>query len=401
MLKFSAPIVTAYVIVGSMIFGCTENHEPVKNPFIGDWELLFHTDSISIPARLRITADSVFFKNGIEKIQIAKNSLLVDTLRLEMPHYDTEIKLFPTNTGLGGEWRNNHKDNYFIPVSAVISSQTNTTPTIGARTQYACDFSETSGAIVGLINFESTPIEGTFLTETGDYRYLEGVKEGNDFYLSCFDGAHLFYFSGRLSGDSIKDGLFLSGKHYTEKWTAVKSTNAELSDPDSLTLWTDKAISPSFMAMSISADTAVINEQTFIGKVTALSLVGTWCPNCTDLERFILQTSRLSLNKGFQFIPICFEQGKDSNLIRQRVKKHFAPYGSSINPLIGGASNKTDAHALLPQLSGVTAFPTTLIIDKKGKVRHIHTGFYGPGTGEYHTRYGNRLINQINELLAE
>ena len=41
----------------------------------------------------------------------------------------------------------------------------------------------------------------------------------------------------------------------------------------------------------------------------------------------------------------------------------------------------------LPMLADYKGFPTTIIIDKKGDVRKIHTGFSGPGTGKYYTEF--------------
>ena len=62
----------------------------------------------------------------------------------------------------------------------------------------------------------STPdgrVTGTFLTETGDYRYLEGVVDGDSLKLSCFDGSHAFLFHAALDQDSFR-GRFWSGTHW-------------------------------------------------------------------------------------------------------------------------------------------------------------------------------------------
>jgi hypothetical protein len=52
-------------------------------------------------------------------------------------------------------------------------------------------------------------------------------------------------------------------------------------------------------------------------------------------------------------------------------------------------------------LNHVISFPTTIIIDKKGKVRNIHTGFSGPATGDYYLDYITEFNHLIDELLAE
>lgn len=64
-----------------------------------------------------------------------------------------------------------------------------------------------------------------------------------------------------------------------------------------------------------------------------------------------------------------------------------------------GDSLKTEK--TLPQLTPIQMFPSAIIIDKSGKVRRIDTGFQGPGTGEYYTRYIKEFSDYIDKLLAE
>jgi hypothetical protein len=49
----------------------------------------------------------------------------------------------------------------------------------------------------------------------------------------------------------------------------------------------------------------------------------------------------------------------------------------------------------------VVAFPTLIYIDRQGKVRHIHTGFNGPGTGGLYDRWIEEHEALVNELLEE
>jgi len=54
----------------------------------------------------------------------------------------------------------------------------------------------------------------------------------------------------------------------------------------------------------------------------------------------------------------------------------------------------------LPMLNKVISYPTAIFIDKKGKVREIHTGFSGPGTGEDDEQYKKETQELIEELLG-
>ena len=67
----------------------------------------------------------------------------------------------------------------------------------------------------------------------------------------------------------------------------------------------------------------------------------------------------------------------------------------------GYTNDKEEASKSLPMLNKVVAFPTMIVIDKKGVVREIHTGFSGPGTGKYYVNFVNQFENMMNKLLAE
>jgi hypothetical protein len=64
-------------------------------------------------------------------------------------------------------------------------------------------------------------------------------------------------------------------------------------------------------------------------------------------------------------------------------------------------NDKDKASETLPALNRVLAFPTTIFIGKDGKVKSIHTGFSGPGTGVYYEQFVQHFNETVNELLAE
>jgi hypothetical protein len=52
-------------------------------------------------------------------------------------------------------------------------------------------------------------------------------------------------------------------------------------------------------------------------------------------------------------------------------------------------------------LNHILSFPTTIYIDRKGEVRRIHTGFAGPGTGEYYSEFVEETDRFVTQLLIE
>jgi hypothetical protein len=49
----------------------------------------------------------------------------------------------------------------------------------------------------------------------------------------------------------------------------------------------------------------------------------------------------------------------------------------------------------------MAAFPTTFIIDRRGEVREIYTGFTGTVTGQYYDDYVKKFNGQLDQLIAE
>jgi len=69
--------------------------------------------------------------------------------------------------------------------------------------------------------------------------------------------------------------------------------------------------------------------------------------------------------------------------------------------ITGYTNDKAQVAKSLPMLKSFMGFPTLIIIDKKGKVRKIHTGFSGPGTGIHYEDFKKEFEKTIDDLLLE
>jgi hypothetical protein len=65
----------------------------------------------------------------------------------------------------------------------------------------------------------------------------------------------------------------------------------------------------------------------------------------------------------------------------------------------GGASSKA-ASTVFHQLNGVFSFPTTLYLDKNGRIASIHSGFDGPATQNYFEDYKKNTETLLRSLMA-
>jgi hypothetical protein len=52
-------------------------------------------------------------------------------------------------------------------------------------------------------------------------------------------------------------------------------------------------------------------------------------------------------------------------------------------------------------LGGVYAYPTTLFVDRLGRLRKVHAGFTGPATGDGYDALREWFVQTVEGLLAE
>jgi thiol-disulfide isomerase/thioredoxin len=252
--------------------------------------------------------------------------------------------------------------------------------------------------------FEADPyapgeVRGTFLTVTGDYRYLAGTARGDELALSCFDGAHAFLFRARRGPDGGLSGDFWSGAKWHEKWTAVRDADAALPDAFGLVNVQRGVALGELVYPGVDGERRALKSD--FGRATIVQLFGTWCPNCGDAGLFLRELEREYGARGLAIVGLAFEHGGDLAAQRARVAAYAERRGGTWPIFLAGPSDKAAAGKVFPVLDKVLAYPTTLFVDADGVVRAVHTGFAGPATGAAHTELAAAFRARIERLLAE
>ncbi|MFN3940650.1 MAG: TlpA family protein disulfide reductase, partial [Chitinophagales bacterium] len=140
-------------------------------------------------------------------------------IQLAVFHATLQAKILENGNQLSGEFQDYSRgDNYIIPFKATAGQsfrffKTHANAVADISGKWATQFySDTDSSFaIGVFTQNGNALEGTFLTETGDYRFLEGDVTGNQFFLSAFDGSHAFLFTGEILNDSLLQGRFFSG----------------------------------------------------------------------------------------------------------------------------------------------------------------------------------------------
>ncbi len=340
---------------------------------------------------------------SIDEIEIDNDSIII-----KMPVFEGYIAGRFTSTSIEGNFIKESLDRA-VPFTANFNNSRrfipSTTPTVNVTGNWETVFSKgTEDAYVakGIFNQEGEKVTGTIRTTTGDYRYLEGLVDGDSLKLSTFDGAHVFLFLARIN-NGIMNGIFYSGNHFREPFEAVLNNSYELADATTLTYLNDGYEKVNFSFPDVNGNLISPEDPQFQDKVIIIQIMGTWCPNCLDESKFLVEYLKENSNDDLEVIALAFEYAKTEEAAIKGITRLKDRLGISYPILLAqfGTSDKKTANEKLPMLNHILSYPTTIFIDKKGEVRRIHTGFNGPATGENYIEFKQDFKEFVNSLLAE
>lgn len=349
--------------------------------------------------------------NGDERIPLDSTRVINDSIHLMFPFFNSELVFHvETKKSLSGYWQNFNKgDNYRIPFtsqrkkSSRFANVDKKSEAISFDGKWEVEFepnTSSSYPAVGVFKQEenSNKVTGTFLTETGDYRYLAGNSIGDSVYLSCFDGSHAFLFKALSTNGELK-GKFFSGSHWQSEWEAKRNNDIQLTSPDDLTYLKDSSEFTFNLKTIEGSSFSFPNEQTE-NKVIIIQIMGTWCPNCLDETVFYKDLYEKYHDQGLEIISIGYENGDSFEQHSASISRLRDKLNLDFTFLVGGSAKKDLASEQFNMLNEIISFPTSIYIGRDGQVKRIHTGFNGPGTGDYYDEYAKTTNALIEYLLA-
>jgi peroxiredoxin len=389
----------SFIIIPVILFPGCSRFTP-KNPIReGSWRGEITLQGQRLPFIFNIRDDSsgqqiLTLLNGEEKLVAGEIAIQNDSVFFPMHIFDTHMISKATNDRLEGYWIKNYFNDYILPFRADAGktyrfSENPHNPSFNITGKWEAIFSSENDTTraVGIFEQENNQLKGTFLTTSGDYRYLAGEVDGDSMRLSTFDGEHAFLFKARIDNDHSMTGMYWSGKSWNQPWVAIKNPGAKLPDEDSLVFLKPGYTKVDFKFPGLDGNPVSPDDDQYKGKVLILQIYGTWCPNCMDETMFLAEWYRKNHEKGVEIIGLAFERKDDFSYASNRLIKMKKALSVDYDFVIAGKSGAGNAAKALPMLTGEISFPTTIFIDRSGRVRKIHSGFSGPGTGVYYERY--------------
>jgi thiol-disulfide isomerase/thioredoxin len=392
-----------------LVISCREKQTKLD----GIWRAEVPTAIGPVPFNLKFESSEdsirVYAVNGTEELALDGAWFEEDSLHITMEVFDAEIVAKVEGNTMHGVYRK--KLGNLSTRSGEFKAVANTPYRFIEKTQsaahdvagkWAVTFTNSEGKsrpAIGVFEQGGNEVTGTFLTATGDYRYLAGNVVGDSLMLSSFDGTSILLFKAKVTNGELINGKLTSSLLNEQHWQAVRDENAALPDPNSLTYLKEGYENLSFSFPNTDGEMISLKDSRYKNKVMLVQILGSWCPNCMDESKFYVEWLTKHPDVPVEIIGLAFEKKGDADFAYPKIRKMKERFGMEYEILLAGSTDDTEK--ALPMLNNVMSFPTSIFVDKRGKVRKIHTGFSGPGTGKYYEEYKEEFDRFMQLLISE
>jgi thiol-disulfide isomerase/thioredoxin len=404
-MKLPSSIAFSFLLV---LIGC-QRPTPERAYWSGE---LHRTDGKDIPFRafvdLRSPTPSGYFLVGDEKTQIPEIRRQGDSLVFLFSEYNAAMR----GTVHGDRWEGDYIRYRATPIAvpfAAVAERPDkkhtpelskpAIPLVGKFQALLQDGQTIDSTTVATFWMKNDSVYGTLIAPDGDYGLNVGTQSGTTVTLSRFTGWQAQLFEFGQTGTSWK-GTFYVRNDAAEQLTLVpRSTFVEKVASARETRIKNSRIPFSFSGITSEGDSLTNESSRFKGKALIVDIMGTWCHNCMDEAPILQQLYEEFRDKGLEVVGLSFEINDDANQAKKNLSLYQKRFGLTF-PLLfcGSTDDKYVGPALRAQLVNFYAYPTALLIDKKGRVRFIHVGFRGPGTGEEFQAEVKHLYDVVKEL---
>jgi len=352
--------------------------------------------------------DEITIINADEKIAVNEILYSGDSVFIKLPVFKDEIraKLISKDSLVGLYYHTGSRSKYTMPFYATagkkerfdvelkqpvidVSGRWETTVEPGDSGEYK---------IIGEFKQTGNKVTGTFLTTSGDHRYLDGLVSGNKFMLSSIDGNHTLLITADINKDgNLENGLLIGGPKWREKWIAKKNEQFRLPEPDSITKVKNGTGVIDFTFADLTGKRISLSDSKYKDKPVIVQLMGSWCPNCMDETKLFNELYEKYNPKGLQIIGLCFESNNFEESV-ERIERFVKQLNAKYDFLYAGEVGRNISE-ILPFIDKLNGYPTTLYLNKEHKISKVYTGFSGPGTGEHYKETKAEIIKTIESLL--
>ena len=352
---------------------------------------------------------TVILMNGEERVELKGVICRGDSVIIPIESYDAVIKAAVSGDKLQGRFLKNYIPNDPGVIFQAQFNNTNRFTSVPNPIDVPVDgkwdvlFVEDKGDTthnVGVFKTKDHVVTGSILTNSGDMRFLEGTYTATGVLLSAFAGLSPYLIELNFIGKDRFEGTFYTTRGKT-KLIGTRNDKAGLADPYSLTKMKPGKETLSFKLPNIMGQQISLGDERYKNKVVIVSILGSWCPNCLDEMKYLAPWYKANNNRGVEIVGLSFERKDDFAYAKAAISRLKVKYGTEYEILFAGKVGEEATSKALPEVEKVSSYPTTIFIDKKGKVRKIYTGYNGPATGLFYDEFKDEFNKLIDGLLEE
>jgi thiol-disulfide isomerase/thioredoxin len=400
-----------FVILLFILSSCYKKSQTLTQ---GNWRGVFILPGNEIPFAFEVKGNtpgslSVLLLNGSDRFELTDVTVLTDSVTIPVDLYSAVFKARIDGKSLNGRFikLGTEKPDTGLIFNAEAGNLPKFTSN-GEKPAYLLDGNwdmvfgdgDKTEFNVGSFSQTGTNVNGSVLTPTGDFRFLEGIVQGHRFELSAFGGSIPYLLKGEFSTDSTFTGFYITPRSKTP-FSGRRNPKAALPDSYKVTRMKPGHTTLGFSFPNLDGKPVSLQNEQYRGKVVIVTILGSWCPNCLDENTFLAGWYKKNHERGVEIIGLGFERKADFESGKKSLGALKTRLDIPYEILFAGKSGVENVSATLPELEGFAAYPTTIFIDKKGNVRKIHSGFSGPATGKYHEEFKAEFNALIDEMLAE
>ena len=375
----------------------------------GYWKINIELQDKTLPVIVKLQKEkdilSGFLVNSTEKIPL-EGRIIDGKFTFQIGANYAEFQGILKDGKLKGHWIRTNKVDYRVPFTGNKTSSTdlykkyessNLPFNFTGNWKIKLDQTKTG---LGVFKQIGSRVQGSILTKTGDYRYLDGYIKGSTLTLTGFDGVFSYVITLLVNGDKFS-GIMQAGKSYRQEISGTKDNSFKLENPLSLASVKKTKIYP-FKYTTFDNEIVDFSSSEFVDKVKVIQVFGSWCPNCLDETQYFVawQNKNKAKLNDVKFIAMAFEQFESLELAKKALRKTKRKMKMDYPIILADYKSTKTVQEHLP-ITNFLAFPTTIILNKKNDVIKIHTGFSGQATGIFFDQFTQMFNETIDKLIKE
>ena len=327
-----------------------------------------------------------YFEVAGERTEIPEMVYTGDSLRLIFGEYGAVMAGRLSNDRYAGRYVRFRKDTTSFPF-VLFWEPDPTAPSADARHldgTYQVVFhypNRIDSASVAVIESKDDEITGTIIYPSGDLGLLEGRYDGSHLQLARFNGWQAILLDLEPADGGLVGTLYERADHQTP--VVLRRVEADAQPGERPTRVRDPDAPFHFSGLTVEGDTVSWDDPVFDGNPIVIDVMGTWCHNCLDMAPMLEKAYEDHHDAGLQIVSMAFEISDDVDAARKNLGMFAERFKIPYFILFCGSLDQENVDKRLnSQLDNFYAYPSTLFIDRSGRVSEIHTGFNGPGTGQ-------------------